>query len=80
MLLEAFSPNLIGENASFNRIDFMKNNKWPVQLDRPFVTKSCLVLMRVFVSFSHPQRQAITRSGKRFGNPGVASTTIHLAT
>jgi hypothetical protein len=30
--------------------------------------------------FSDGQRQAIIRSGKRFGNPGVASTTIHLAT
>jgi len=28
--------------------------------------------------FSHRQLQAIIRSGKRFGNPGVASTTIHL--
>jgi hypothetical protein len=33
-----------------------------------------------FHPFSHRQRQAIIRSGKRFGNPGVASTTIHLAT
>ena len=34
----------------------------------------------ILYPFSHRQRQAIIRSGKRFGNPDVATTTIHLAT